>query len=213
MDNAFQSDIDAINKIPVVSGMLEIICRTTNMGFAAIARVTEDHWIACSVHDDINFGLQPGGELKIETTICNEIRKSGKGIIIDNVDEDANYCHHHTPAMYGFKSYISLPIIRKDGSFFGTLCAIDPKPAQLNNPETIGMFRLYADLIAFHLQAVEQIQIAEERLKEELKVAELREQFIAILGHDLRNPVGAIANCAQLLLLTAYTLTAISALP
>jgi signal transduction histidine kinase len=61
------------------------------------------------------------------------------------------------------------------------------------------MFNLYADLISFHLNAFEQIAFTEARLAEEHKTAELREQFIAILGHDLRNPVGAILNCAQLL--------------
>jgi hypothetical protein len=39
-----QSDIEAINSIPIVPKLLEVICRTTGMGFAAIARVTEDKW-------------------------------------------------------------------------------------------------------------------------------------------------------------------------
>lgn len=198
--NNFQADIDAINSIPVVPTMLEVICRTTGMGFAAIARVTDEKWIACSVRDEINFGLQPGGELKLETTICHEIRQSGEGVIIDHVAEDEHFRTHHTPLMYGFQSYISLPIIRKDGTFFGTLCAIDPNPAKLNNPATIGMFKLYAELIAFHLQAIEQMEADQTTLLEERKTAQLREQFIAILGHDLKNPVGAIANCAQLMM-------------
>jgi hypothetical protein len=88
----------------------------------------------------------------------------------------------------------------KDGSFFGTLCAIDPRPAKVNTPETIGMFTLFAELIAFHLNAIEQLAISESNLQEERKTAELRDQFIAILGHDLRNPVGAVLNVAQLLL-------------
>ena len=62
------------------------------------------------------------------------------------------------------------------------------------------MFKLYADLISFHLSAVEQIASAEARLAEEQQTSELREQFIAILGHDLRNPLGAISNSAQLML-------------
>lgn len=40
----------------------------------------------------------------------------------------------------------------------------------------------------------------ESRLLHELKNAELREQFIAILGHDLRNPATAVSNGAELLL-------------
>lgn len=193
------ADIEAIAKIDVVPTILEVICRTTGMGFAAVARVTEDKWVACSVHDDIEFGLKPGGELTLETTICHEIRQSGDGVVIDHVMFDEQFANHHTPAMYGFQSYISIPIIRKNGSFFGTLCAIDPKPAKLNNPQTIAMFKLYADLISFHLNAVDELAFTELKLKEEQKTAELREQFIAILGHDLRNPVGAVLNVAQML--------------
>ncbi len=200
LPESIHADIDAINSISVIPSILEVICRTTGMGFAAIARVTDDRWVACSVRDEIKFGLEPGGELKLETTICHEIRQSGEGVIIDQVSLDNHFSQHHTPAMYGFQSYISLPIIRKDGTFFGTLCAIDPQPARVNNTETIGMFKLFADLISFHLNAIDQIALAEQKLLEEHKTAELREQFIAILGHDLRNPVGAISSSAQLLL-------------
>jgi len=45
----------------VVASILEVICSSTGMGFAAIARVTEDRWIACAVNDKINFGLGVGG--------------------------------------------------------------------------------------------------------------------------------------------------------
>lgn len=197
-----QAYINAIAGIPAIDNILEVVCRTTGMGFAAIARVTKDRWIACAVRDEIQFGLLPGGELEIQTTICYEIEKSREAVVIDHVAEDERFAHHHTPEIYGFQSYISMPITLKDGRFFGTLCAIDPKPAQLNTPETIGMFKLFADLIAFHLHAAEQIDLSAQTLLEEQKNAELREEFIAILGHDLRNPVGAILNSAQLLLRT-----------
>lgn len=194
------ADINAISRIPAVKTILEVICRTTGMGFAAIARVTEDQWIACAVRDEIQFGLSPGGELQIETTICNEIRQSGEPVVIDHVAHDENFSGHHTPAMYGFQSYISVPIILHDGSFFGTLCSIDPRPAKLNTPEIIGMFNLFAELISFHLNAIYQLDNARTQLTEEQETAELRDQFIAILGHDLRNPAAAVLNAAQLLL-------------
>ncbi len=161
-----QADVEAVNRIPMVPKLLEVICRTTGMGFAAIARVTEDKWVVCGVKDDILFGLKPGSELKIETTICNEIRQSGRSVIIDHVDKDDNFAGHPTPALYGFQSYISVPIIQLDGTFFGTLCAIDPKPAKLNNPETIGLFNLFAELISFHLNSVERQSFKEATVDE-----------------------------------------------
>lgn len=196
----FQQDVETISRIDAVGSILEVVCRTTGMGFAAVARVTEDRWVACAVRDEIQFGLVPGDELKVETTICHEIRQNHQAVVIDHVAEDACFVDHATPKMYGFQSYISMPIMLKDGSFFGTLCAIDPRPAHLKNPTIMGMFKLFADLIAFHLNAIDQLALSQSRLLEERRTAELREQFIAILGHDLRNPVGAVSNVAQILL-------------
>ncbi|SDF78189.1 GAF domain-containing protein [Pedobacter terrae] len=198
-DQIILTNIEAINKIPAVAHILEIVCRTTGMGFSAVARVTSDTWTVCAVRDEINFGIAVGGELKLETTICNEIRQHKQAVIIDHVAEDPDFAHHHTPSMYGFQSYISVPIILKNGTFFGTLCAIDPKPAKLKNPTITGMFTMFADLIAFHLDALEELAKTERELKKEQEIAVLRDQFIAILGHDLRNPLNAISNSTQLL--------------
>jgi len=61
------------------------------------------------------------------------------------------------------------------------------------------MFKLFAELIAFHLNALEQVATTEARLLDEQRTSDLREQFIAVLGHDLRNPLGAISVGADLL--------------
>ena len=199
MESSAADDVAAVAKIDAVATILEVVCRTTGLGFAAVARVTEDRWIACAVRDGIEFGLRPGGELRIETTICSEIRDSGRLVAIDHAAEDETFCGHPAPKMYGFQSYISVPIYR-DGRVFGTLCALDPRPARLNTPGIIGMFRLFADLIGFHLDAQERLTASEAALLDERQSAELREQFIAVLGHDLRNPVASIAGGARLLL-------------
>ncbi len=187
-----QKDLAAISQIAAIPAILSVICRTTGMGFAAVARVTEERWVACQVLDNMDFGLRPGDELKVETTICDEIRQTGRAVIIDSVSEDGLYRNHDTPALYGFQSYISVPIILPNGSFFGTLCAIDVKPHLLNTPETVGMFELFAELIAFHLDANDKLASSEAELFNERHASELREQFIAVMGHDLRNPLASI---------------------
>ncbi len=205
MQTDFQSDVDSVGRIAAVPTILDVVCRTTGMRFAAVARVTQDRWIACSVLDTIDFGLKPGGELKVETTICDEIRQSREPVVINDVKEDEVWCEHPTPAMYGFRSYISMPIILADGSFFGTLCAIDPRPAILRTPETIGMFRLFAELIAKNLDAGRKLAATESALVEERADSELREQFIAVLGHDLRTPVRSVKCLMDLLMQTPLT--------
>jgi len=103
---------------PEIKGILEEACRLTQMGFVALARVTEERWIACQALDRIEFGLDPGDELDIKTTICDDIRKSGHEIIIDEVAVDPEWRTHPVPALYGFQSYAALPVVLADGSFF-----------------------------------------------------------------------------------------------
>jgi len=199
MTDNFQNDVAAVQRVDAVPRILEIVCRMTGMGFAAVARVTEDRWIACAVCDSIDFGLQPGGELDISTTICNETQQSRLPIVIDHVSQNSDYCDHLAAAKYRIESCVSVPIILSDGSFFGTLCAIDPKPASVNTPETIGMFGLFAELIAAQLEAAATVAASNALLLDERNASELREQFIAVLGHDLRNPLAAIASGVRLL--------------
>lgn len=193
-------DVASINQIPIISKLLDVVCSTTGMGFAAIARVTENQWITCSVKDSLTFGLASGDELPIENTICNEVRISNLPVFIDNVEKDENYFNHPVPALFKFQSYVSVPIYKKDKSFFGTLCALDSNPAEVSTEEVKGMFSLFAELISFHLDAVEEKQKVAKELEEELHKAELREQFIAILGHDLKNPIATTRMSADILL-------------
>jgi hypothetical protein len=52
--------IEAVNRIPAVPTILDVVCRTTGMGFAAMARVTEDRWIACTAQDRDDLQRGPG---------------------------------------------------------------------------------------------------------------------------------------------------------
>jgi GAF domain-containing protein len=186
--------VAAIGRINIVPQLLDVICNVTGMGFAAVARVTDEKWVACQVKDTISFGLKPGNELKLETTICNEIRQHGQAVIIDHVACDPTFSGHHTSAQYGFQSYISVPITRADGTFFGTLCAIDPAPAKLNNPEVIGMFNLFAELIALHLDAVEREAFAMQPLATDSRIASLTDRLIMAFGGELPQAITAILN-------------------
>ena len=124
--------------------MLKEICEVSGMGFSAVARVTEHQWIACQVEDKIGFGLEPGGELKIKETICDEIRDSGEAVVFDDASDDIKWSRHPVPVLYGFKSYCSFPVYLDDGSFFGTLCAIDPERRNATDDMIVAMFSNYA---------------------------------------------------------------------
>ncbi|HCP80539.1 MAG TPA: histidine kinase, partial [Octadecabacter sp.] len=188
----FQADIDAIARNKMIPTLLETVLLATGMGFAAVARVTESRWVTCRAVDQISFGLTPGDELDVESTLCHEVRQFDQEIVIDDVNTDPVYVNHHCPAQYGFRGYISIPIRRADGSFFGTLCAIDPEPRKLNNDRVLSMFRLFAQMIGEGLEADEALSDSTSALRDERKRSYVQERFIAILAHDLRNPVQAL---------------------
>jgi GAF domain-containing protein len=189
----FQDDLDAIAAIPAIPTLLEVVCRTTGLRFAAVARVTNERWVCLASKDEMGFGLTPGGELEVATTICNEIRENARPVAIDDAAESPDFCMHPTPALYKFRSYISVPILLADGSFFGTLCAIDPEPNTLNDPSVLGMFHLFAKLIALELESHARLRTV-ERENEALKCA-----FRAGLGHDMRNTLMAMTAGTRLL--------------
>ena len=208
---------------------------------AIIAQVTEATWVACSVRDEISFGIMPGDTLPAEFTICAEVKERESPIIIN--DLAAVPLHAQKPMIVDgqFRSYISMPTVLVSGHFFGTLCAFGIKPATLDTPEILGMFKLFAGLIADQINSdnsleasaaslrtatsrldisetgrqsaeadlaisvvnlantTSRLAVSDAALLDANATAELREQFVAILGHDLRNPISSIASGISLL--------------
>lgn len=194
-----EEGLAAARATTVIPSILEVICQTTGLGWAAVACVTPERWVAAAVHDRLSFGLKPGDELPIEATFCDRVRASRREVIFDDGFTDPEFSDHPVTRTYGLGSYISVPIILADGAFFGTLCALDKRPARLKDGPVLPMFRLFAQLLARHIDdrlLAEESHIALARLREE---GELREQFIAVLGHDLRNPIAAIQSGVRLL--------------
>ena len=201
------ADIAAVSRISAVPTMLKVVSEVTGMRLALIARVTRDSWTACAVLDRMNFGLGVGDHLEVATTLCSEVRDTLEPIIIEHASSEPAFCEHPTPKLYGFESYIAVPIYRANGEYFGNVCALDSAPATLRDEKTVAMMRLFAELLSFQLVAEEESDRDRQALSRERTTAELREQFIAVLGHDLRNPLSAILAGSSFLLRTATDAT------
>lgn len=186
------ADVEAVARIGAVPKILDTIVHLTGMRFVAIARVTEASWMACAVHDAMAFGLQPGGELELGTTICNEVRQHRQPVVFGHASRHPVWADHPTTRRYGLESYISVPIHRGDGAFFGTLCAIDSRPADLENPGIVRTLELFADLIGMQLESEDRLRTSASALSTALDVARLRETFISVISQDFRAPIQAV---------------------
>ncbi len=197
---SIESDLAAIARIGAVPTILKTIRESTGLRYTLIARVLPDRWVACAVHDEIEFGLGVGGELDVATTLCSVVRDTHEPVIIDEARTDPVYCGHPTPKMYGFESYIAVPIFRKNGEYFGNICGLDPLPNKLSDSKTLSMLRLFSELVSTQLEADEEHASSRAELDDQREATRLREQFIAVLGHDLRNPLSSITAGTELLL-------------
>lgn len=158
---AARRDVDLVAHMPAIATILEEVSRSTGMRFATVARVSDTRWTACAVYDTIDFGLRPGEDLALETTICNEIRKHGHTVVFNHASTHPRFANHPTPALYGFEAYISVPIYMADGRFFGTLCAVDPQPRELDQA-TVQILERFARAIGLELDRAESLSARED---------------------------------------------------
>ena len=90
-------------------------------------------------------------------------------ILINHAGADDRYASHPGRKLYGIESYIAVPLHRRDGSHFGTLCALDPSPTDLPE-DSCEVLELLASLIGFELETEE---------------ADSRQRFLADLSGQL----------------------------
>jgi len=67
-DTLQDKDVAVINRLEAVQMALRVLCRTTGLRIALVARVTSDSWTLCAILDEAEFGMKPGDALPIHTT-------------------------------------------------------------------------------------------------------------------------------------------------
>jgi sigma-B regulation protein RsbU (phosphoserine phosphatase) len=134
--------------------------------------VTADQLIARSAHELLSFG----GRIAYETHLAPLLR------------------------LQGFVHEIALDLVHADGSKIPVIA----NAAERRGPQGEHLFTRLTlfkavDRRTYERSLIEARVKAESAAKAEQETAMLREQFIAVLGHDLRNPVAALAAGVRLL--------------
>jgi signal transduction histidine kinase len=120
------------------------------------------------------------------------VRGTVAPLIINQASQHPEYANNITVNTYGIENYIAVPLIRRDGRYFGVLCALDiqHEPANLSE-NSLATFKLLAQLIAFELEAEDEKQAREAEI-------DTLNDIIAIAAHDLRQPLTALQLRAHL---------------
>ncbi|MCY1030320.1 GAF domain-containing sensor histidine kinase [Corallococcus sp. BB11-1] len=193
------ADVEAVGRIEAVKTVLRVLTQMTGLRLAVVARVTPESWTCCAVLDQMGFGLRAGDTLVVSTTFCNTVRGMATPLLVNHASKDPRFKDHPAPKMYGIESYVAVPLYRRSGEFFGVMCALDAKPADLTE-DKLEIFRHLGDLVGHQLEQEEVLNDRDTQLLSAREASLLREQLMGIVSHDLRNPLNAISLAAATLM-------------
>jgi signal transduction histidine kinase len=191
--------VAAIGSIAAVPALLKLICDMTSMRFAAVARIQGMEVTDCAVRDGLNFSVCTGSPLAFLAPMALRSHGLRDAVAIEQASRDPLVAAQLETPIGPMESFLSVPIILKSGRYFGALCAIDPNPAPIAEERIIILFEDVAALIASQLDAQALRDREYAAWIDERTMGEKREQFIAILGHELRSPLQAVYASGDLL--------------
>ncbi len=198
-DHVLDDDFDAVLRLPSTCRILKTVCAMTGLRFAAIARSTSKGLVICACVDDIGFGLTVGDMITFGEAPCPGLSNPDQLVAENDGSSPGRGRSGWILAGHRIESYLSVPISCRNGGFFITLCGFDTEPRRIDTPAVRETAALFADLISAQLDAQRELARREDDLADERALSRLREEFLAVLGHDLRNPVQAIQAGARLL--------------
>ncbi len=85
-----------------------------------------------------------------------------KALLIEDVRNDPEFSIHEAAELSpNIRSFIGVPVTLLDGTFFGTLCAVDPEPQKVLTRQQADLMSVLARLVATQIER----QRAEEKLR------------------------------------------------
>jgi sigma-B regulation protein RsbU (phosphoserine phosphatase) len=175
------------------------------------------------------LSLDPGGRIfKVNKTLCNWVGYPPEHLLGKRLSDLLNiagrmfYETHIAPLlrMQGFFNEVALDLVNQDGKPLPVIANAAERRAadgsvistRLTLLKAVDRRRYEQELLHARDQSRSLEAAARTTLKNERETSELREQFIAVLGHDLRNPLASISAGARILLRQAKDETEIRVL-
>jgi signal transduction histidine kinase len=132
-------------------------------------------------------------ELPRETAFCARAIEQDDLFVVPDATEDPRFAAN--PDVTGglhVRFYAGAPLVTQEGAALGTLCVIDRTPREIT-PEQERALRALSRAVGAQLELRRQ----NERLR---ALDRLKDEFVAVVAHDLRTPLTAIRGYVDLLL-------------
>jgi signal transduction histidine kinase/integral membrane sensor domain MASE1/CheY-like chemotaxis protein len=126
--------------------------------------------------------------------VAGRIAASADGLIMNDLPRDENLSSFFANRI---KSVVGAPL-RLDGKVIGVIEVGTFQPHEFNDDD-LALIQLVGYLVASRIQHA-QLDDAERTARKAAEDANrAKDEFLAMLGHELRNPIGAISNAVHLL--------------
>lgn len=134
-----------------------------------ITRTEGNDWIVL-LSEDQGYNIKPGQVFHWADSFCSRMVEHKAPRIVPRSADVQLYIDAPINNLVSIKSYIGEPLLKEDGSLFGTLCAIDPEPQSDELLDDAPLFNLMAQILSYILQA--ELREGEHKRRAELFEAE-----------------------------------------
>lgn len=117
-----------------------------------ITRTEGDDWIVLQSEDN-GYNVKPGQVFHWADSFCSQMVQGKAPRIAPYSPDIPLYREAPINKLVDIQAYIGQPLVKEDGSLFGTLCAIDPHPKSEALLEEAELFDLLAQMLSCLLQA------------------------------------------------------------
>jgi len=155
--------------------VLALLHRRLGFDLWMVTRTEGDDWIVLQ-SEDHGYGVEPGTVFRWADSFCSEMVKGNGPRIAPRSQAIPAYAAAPIGGQIRIRAYVGLPLVRGDGSLFGTLCAIHPSSQPESIVEEQGLVELLGAMLSTILQS--ELTAAEEaRRSEKLQTDALTDEL------------------------------------